>query len=1100
MDAYVAAFPATDHGYRMRIGNSQHKSSAVSHYECYQSGYPSGKPSLVGTTKSARIGYPDVKPRKKPKDPKDLPILAPGVSLDDEDSLDGVHDNHNTLENDSSTSIQQACPDNSYNHLHMAKSLLVTPPPQPNYAIKTELKSLQMIDTTISQLRAKLCAIASDRRHDVLMKIQTIIGNERIIADEGKLPISFLPKAPKAPAPRISQQGPDPLRLIARPGPAGTALSKKSIVDRLIEEFCGASELTTSTFNFEDLILSQPTLEPPQQIDTKNPTLTDVPSSTTSLDTQSKGKTAEPIELQPVNTKTNPSAVLPHKPVTLTLAPSHQVGITPITLTQTSPSSIASRPVTRKRTREADLLQRPTLINPNLPALLKKYQIHQWLEPFVINAREVKGDGHCGFRAIAISIGESQDEWLSVRQRMADTVTNTVDDRPLPENRGAAMARLLTSKPNVVNEQQHWLGMPSWGGIIANTFNRPVLYYKPGAYSQMVFPYSTPYNLNPPIVLAWANQHFVSLLLDFTRPNFPAPRVCATWRRFHKTEASSWLDAWQHSIESHAQYMKILSFSDLSNVLSNVQSSNALFAKLLCFLRAAVTVIWKLTQLNFIKSGIKLIELTCHEATGLLVSSGFTIYVPFGNINIPIGQDNKQADTPFPRSIMTSCRIIRGVNERSRQPKPCTPLQQQLAKHRKRDLEHAEASNAAMLRRLKQENQPRPLLDDMVAENIPAADEALDEPGDAEDNLDLNRFLPGEAHENVGGDADDPMSAALQRETHLADQLAHEKKWTWQYAIMLPTFLRTRLKTSNWGNPLNWNANLRPPCNCTMKTERDVDLVDLLCELGGLDALTQTGTNNGLPRCVPLAAAHCVLAASDGASPLSQNPAHTAEYFQTQWDRQRALQLKAISVKSKEKRERLGVLLTLEEDLLEARQGFLQKLTDINAANAPIRTAEQRHELLDLPASLVALETKVQELADELGNAELLTARQGTTNRVKAILSVQVALGFLYEAAVDAIQQKADAARKTGGVRLAEWNSVHSGLAKRTCRLWALWDRGLMEVVESTADFVKGRAEDDNTLHQEWADEEANDIGNMELEDGIDGHEEKVVKHRECSS
>lgn len=33
---------------------------------------------------------------------------------------------------------------------------------------------------------------------------------------------------------------------------------------------------------------------------------------------------------------------------------------------------------------------------------------------------------------------------------------------------------------------------------------------------------------------------------------------------------------------------------------------------------------------------------------------------------------------------------------------------------------------------------------------------------------------------------------------------------------------------------------------------------------------------------------------------------------------------------------------------------------------------------------------------------------------MKAILSVQVALGFLYEAAVDVIQQKADAAIKTG--------------------------------------------------------------------------------------
>lgn len=44
-----------------------------------------------------------------------------------------------------------------------------------------------------------------------------------------------------------------------------------------------------------------------------------------------------------------------------------------------------------------------------------------------------------------------------------------------------------------------------------------------------------------------------------------------------------------------------------------------------------------------------------------------------------------------------------------------------------------------------------------------------------------------------------------------------------------------------------------------------------------------------------------------------------------------------------------------------------------------MRTAEQRHELLDLPRSLVELETKIQGLADELGNAELLNMRAGSS-------------------------------------------------------------------------------------------------------------------------
>lgn len=44
-----------------------------------------------------------------------------------------------------------------------------------------------------------------------------------------------------------------------------------------------------------------------------------------------------------------------------------------------------------------------------------------------------------------------------------------------------------------------------------------------------------------------------------------------------------------------------------------------------------------------------------------------------------------------------------------------------------------------------------------------------------------------------------------------------------------------------------------------------------------------------------------------------------------------------------------------------------------------MRTTEQRHELLDLPRSLVELETKIQGLADELGNAILLNMRAGSS-------------------------------------------------------------------------------------------------------------------------
>ncbi|EGG04810.1 uncharacterized protein MELLADRAFT_108173 [Melampsora larici-populina 98AG31] len=577
---------------------------------------------------------------------------------------------------------------------------------------------------------------------------------------------------------------------------------------------------------------------------------------------------------------------------------------------------------------------------------------------------------------------------------------------------------------------------------------------------------------------------------------------------------------------------------------------------------------------------------------------------------------------------MPSLRIIKGFNQRKKERKPTTPLQQQLVNTRQRDFENAEASMAAVEQRLNKHPVP---IDDAEAENhdVPAlAADDLDHPGEeaGEEELfiDLNRFMPGDeehqAHNN-------PIMAALRREVHLADRLAHESDWLWQYAIMLPTFLQNRMETSNWGNQAKWNQDLRPPCNCTMRTERDVDLIDILLDsirrayrrllfsTGRCPSPRQSGNSNSQwpskerfmnqgpesdgedhRRMVSLDlwtnhrnealkknAVSFMLAQTKKyqaelketkaslAKLVAQDPAHTAEYFQIQWDRQRALQLEAISVQTKEKRDRLGVLLTLEEELLDAHQ----RLVDMNAANAEIRTAEQRNELLDLPASLVALEVQIQNVADELGNAELLRARRGTDIRLKAILSVQVALGFLYEAAVGVIQEQAHAATRTGatqqprneqlrkkkrvllkkkldtylryaskynqrfrpaqrlleptldevaamdllhpfwdevalnhldepwascpktkegilslrnqlaseeelrrlgrearqlvgGVRVAEWNSIHSGLSKRTSRLWTHWERCLLEVVELTKDYVEGRVEADGALLLAW--------------------------------
>ncbi|EGF97886.1 uncharacterized protein MELLADRAFT_114002 [Melampsora larici-populina 98AG31] len=52
-------------------------------------------------------------------------------------------------------------------------------------------------------------------------------------------------------------------------------------------------------------------------------------------------------------------------------------------------------------------------------------------------------------------------------------------------------------------------------------------------------------------------------------------------------------------------------------------------------------------------------------------------------------------------------RIIRGLNHRPKQPKPATPLQENLAKRREQDVKDAEVANAEFVKKLKLDEEPQ---------------------------------------------------------------------------------------------------------------------------------------------------------------------------------------------------------------------------------------------------------------------------------------------------------------------------------------------------------------------------------------------------------
>ncbi|EGG06927.1 uncharacterized protein MELLADRAFT_106366 [Melampsora larici-populina 98AG31] len=400
---------------------------------------------------------------------------------------------------------------------------------------------------------------------------------------------------------------------------------------------------------------------------------------------------------------------------------------------------------------------------------------------------------------------------------------------------------------------------------------------------------------------------------------------------------------------------------------------------------------------------------------------------------------------------MPSHRLIRGLNHRPKQPKASTPLQRQLELSRTRDLEHAEAADAEITHRLNNPCGPHHPIGEVAH---------LPEPGDENDNpaeerseddeeIDLTRFMPmpHDGHREDGDLPDlhdDPIMAGLRRELHLADRLANEKRWSWQYAIMLPTFLRRRLQTSNWGNQVNWNEDVGLTYLARRRVKRLLQMgyiaaspsrprtafsvrlmvhhysqwIRFAIPTEGYCQALDDMLNNGSPE-ILTPKGHDTLS-----SVRSFFHAWPSQEISSRAARKQGFARKADTARSGSNRGVLSdpvgsstFLAAESHDRGGKGETRTQKLAAMNAGNAPIRTAEQRHELLDLPASLVALEAQIQAVADELGNAELLNARRGSNVRVKAMLSVQVALGFLYEAAMDVIQQRADAAVRTGATQ-----------------------------------------------------------------------------------
>ncbi|EGG10717.1 uncharacterized protein MELLADRAFT_93554 [Melampsora larici-populina 98AG31] len=173
------------------------------------------------------------------------------------------------------------------------------------------------------------------------------------------------------------------------------------------------------------------------------------------------------------------------------------------------------------------------------------------------------------------------------------------------------------------------------------------------------------------------------------------------------------------------------------------------------------------------------------------------------------------------------------------------------------------------------------------------------------------------------------------------------------------------------------------------------------------------------------------------------DPGVAGAYFENKWKEQKTRQLDVINETTKEKRERLLVLLGLEEELVVARCVLKldvtaclfsadakllcsDRLRAIQAKRRRARTEADNNELMALPGTVADVEEQIEAMANELGGVQFRDLADASRDQRNALLTISLARGKLYESRVGLTEARLRRHRHTGA-RQQQYMAKHLG-------------------------------------------------------------------------
>jgi hypothetical protein len=171
------------------------------------------------------------------------------------------------------------------------------------------------------------------------------------------------------------------------------------------------------------------------------------------------------------------------------------------------------------------------------------WQFHLYMS----HTKDVKGDGHCGFRAIAAHIYGTEEAWAQVRQDLIQEINQNRDlynaVYPLENMADDVLRSLSYWMPTA--PQPYWMECMSLGVVIASRYNIVLYTFDTSVGSCFTHlplrsrPVSVQHRQE--IAIARVNNHFVQL---FLHPHHPVPPIPTWWTKNCYDEAAGWADTY----------------------------------------------------------------------------------------------------------------------------------------------------------------------------------------------------------------------------------------------------------------------------------------------------------------------------------------------------------------------------------------------------------------------------------------------------------------------------------------------------------------------------------------------------------------------------